>query len=351
MDYAKACMDEHPSKVKRDERISREEIRKLYDLPLMDLVYRAASVHREHWDPNGVQMSTLVSIKTGACVEDCSYCTQSSRYETETKYEPLMQVQEVMKQAHAAKASGSNRLCMGAAWREVKDGPQFDSVLEMVRGVKALGMEACVTLGMLNESQASRLREAGLDYYNHNLDTGPDYYDKVVTTRTYADRLATVEINNTFAEKVFFVKIDDDTKKKQIFSITADGKLETALVNQEEFRKSNCFNPAVSPDGNRLLFVCDQGVDDQGRHNNDIYMINADGTNLQRLTQNPSDDIMPAWSPAEEGVVIVAEILNNKSTYNTLELTSGRMAKVARGITWVEPKLVCQVRRVRPSAL
>jgi biotin synthase len=193
MDYAKACMDEHPSKVKRDERISREEIRKLYDLPLMDLVYRAASVHREHWDPNGVQMSTLVSIKTGACVEDCSYCTQSSRYETETKYEPLMQVQEVMKQAHAAKASGSNRLCMGAAWREVKDGPQFDAVLEMVKGVKSLGMEACVTLGMLKEHQAAKLKEAGLDYYNHNLDTSPENYANVISTRTFQDRLDTLE--------------------------------------------------------------------------------------------------------------------------------------------------------------
>jgi dipeptidyl aminopeptidase/acylaminoacyl peptidase len=136
-------------------------------------------------------------------------------------------------------------------------------------------------------------------------------------------QFSAIEINNTFAEKVFFVKIDDDTKKKQIFSITADGKLETALINQEEFRKSNCFNPAVSPDGNRVLFVCDQGVDDQGRHNNDIYMINADGTNLQRLTQNPSDDIMPAWSPAEEGVVFF--LSNRGGVYNVwrLKLVAG----------------------------
>jgi len=193
MDYAKACMDEHPSKVKRDERVSREEIRKLYDLPLMDLVFRAATVHREHWDPNNVEMSTLVSIKTGACPEDCSYCTQSSRYETGLKYEPLLQIQEVMKQAHAAKAAGSHRLCMGAAWREIKDGPQFDAVLEMVKGVKSLGMEACVTLGMLKEHQAARLKEVGLDYYNHNLDTSPENYCNIVSTRTYQDRLDTLE--------------------------------------------------------------------------------------------------------------------------------------------------------------
>ncbi len=193
MDYAKPCMDEHPSKVKRAERVTREEIRKLYDLPLMDLVFRAASVHREHWDPNNVQMSTLVSIKTGACPEDCSYCTQSSRHDTGLKYEPLLQVQEVMKQAQAAKEAGSHRLCMGAAWREVKDGPQFDAVLEMVKGVKSMGLEACVTLGMLQEHQAARLKEAGLDYYNHNLDTSPENYCNIVSTRTYQDRLDTLE--------------------------------------------------------------------------------------------------------------------------------------------------------------
>jgi biotin synthase len=193
MDYAKPCMDEHPSKVKRAERISREEIRKLYDLPLMDLVYRAASVHREHWDPNNIQMGYLISIKTGACPEDCSYCTQSSRYETGLKYEPLMQVQDVMKQAEAAKATGANRVCMGAAWREIKDGPQFDTVIEMVKGVKSLGLEACVTLGMLKENQATRLKEAGLDYYNHNLDTSPENYCNIISTRTYQDRLDTLE--------------------------------------------------------------------------------------------------------------------------------------------------------------
>ena len=130
--------------------------------------------------------------------------------------------------------------------------------------------------------------------------------------------ISAIEINNTFADKVFFVRIDDDTKKKQIYSITTDGKLETALINQEEFRKNNCFNPAVSPDGARVLFVSDQGVDDQGRHNNDIYLINADGTNLQRLTQNPSDDIMPAWSPSEEGVIFF--LSNRGGAYNIWRL-------------------------------
>ena len=130
--------------------------------------------------------------------------------------------------------------------------------------------------------------------------------------------ISAIEINNTFAEKVFFVKIDDDTKKKQIYSITAEGKLETALINQEEFRKSNCFNPAVSTDGAHVLFVSDQGVDDQGRHNNDVYMVNADGTNLQRLTQNPSDDIMPAWSPSEEGVIFF--LSNRGGVYNVWRL-------------------------------
>jgi biotin synthase len=193
MDFARGCKDEHPTQTERTERVTREEIRALYDLPLPDLLFRAQAVHRQHWDPLDVQMSTLVSIKTGACPEDCSYCTQSSRYETDLKYQPLMQVQDVMEQAKAAKESGSTRLCMGAAWREVKDGPQFDSVLEMVRGVKGMGMEACVTLGMLNESQARRLREAGLDYYNHNLDTSPENYANVISTRTFQDRLDTLE--------------------------------------------------------------------------------------------------------------------------------------------------------------
>jgi biotin synthase len=194
MDFARGCKDEHPTQTRTVERVAREDIRALYDMALPDLLFRAQAIHREHWDALSVQMSTLVSIKTGACPEDCSYCTQSSRYETDTRYQPLMQVQDVLEQAKAAKAQGSTRLCMGAAWREVKDGPQFDAVLEMVHGVKDMGLETCVTLGMLNESQARRLKDAGLDYYNHNLDTSPENYCNVVTTRTFQDRLNTLDV-------------------------------------------------------------------------------------------------------------------------------------------------------------
>jgi biotin synthase len=194
MDFARGCKDEHPTQTRTVERVAREDIRALYDMALPDLLFRAQAIHREHWDALFVQMSTLVSIKTGACPEDCSYCTQSSRYETDTRYQPLMQVQDVLEQAKAAKAQGSTRLCMGAAWREVKDGPQFDAVLEMVHGVKDMGLETCVTLGMLNESQARRLKDAGLDYYNHNLDTSPENYCNVVTTRTFQDRLNTLDV-------------------------------------------------------------------------------------------------------------------------------------------------------------
>jgi biotin synthase len=192
MDYAKACMDEHPSKVKRDERVSREEIRRLYDLPLMDLVYRAASVHREHWNPNDVQMSTLVSIKTGACVEDCGYCAQSARYDTPVAAEPLMDVKSVLEQAEAAKAAGATRFCMGAAWRQLAD-KDLPAVEAMVKGVKSLGLETCMTLGMMTEEQAKRLGEAGLDYYNHNLDSSREFYPEVVGTRTFDDRLQTLK--------------------------------------------------------------------------------------------------------------------------------------------------------------
>ena len=193
MEFARGCKDETASQAESHERISREEIRALYELPLPELLFRAQAAHRQHWDPLEVQVSTLVSIKTGACPEDCSYCTQSAKYETDTAYEPMMDVAEVLEKARAARDAGSTRLCMGASGREVKDGPQFDAVLEMVRGVKALGLETCVTLGMLKEEQASRLKEAGLDYYNHNLDTSPEYYANIISTRTYQDRLDTLE--------------------------------------------------------------------------------------------------------------------------------------------------------------
>jgi len=164
----------------------------LLERPLLDLVLEAALVHRRHHDPRRVQCSQLLSIKTGGCPEDCGYCSQSAHHATPVAREPLLALDTVLESARAAKQNGADRFCMGAAWREVKDGPEFERVLEMVRGVKALGLETCVTLGMLDAGQARRLREAGLDYYNHNLDTGRSHYGNVVHTRTYDERLETL---------------------------------------------------------------------------------------------------------------------------------------------------------------
>ena len=169
-----------------------QQVRALYDLPLMDLVHRAQTLHREHHPEDEVQLCTLMSIKTGGCPEDCGYCPQSAHFKTGVKKEPLFDVGEVLKTAGKAKEMGATRFCMGAAWREVKDGPQFESVLDMVRGVRDMGMEACVTLGMLEEHQAEKLAEAGLTAYNHNLDTSEAHYEKIITTRSYADRLRTI---------------------------------------------------------------------------------------------------------------------------------------------------------------
>ncbi|WP_348525029.1 biotin synthase BioB [Marinibactrum halimedae] len=170
---------------------SRQEILDLLALPFMDLVFKAQTVHRQYFDPNQVQVSTLCSIKTGACPEDCAYCPQSARYDTGLEKEKLMQVEAVIEEAQAAKASGASRFCMGAAWRSPKN-KDMPYVLEMVKGVKALGLETCMTLGMLKEEQAEALAEAGLDYYNHNLDTSPEFYGDIITTRTYQDRLDTL---------------------------------------------------------------------------------------------------------------------------------------------------------------
>ncbi len=159
----------------------------------MELLYEAATVHRKHHDPNTVQVSTLLSIKTGGCPEDCGYCPQAARYHTDIEGNDLMSVQQVKAQALRAKSSGSSRVCMGAAWRNVKDGPEFDNVLEMVRTINKLDMEVCCTLGMLTENQAQRLAEAGLYAYNHNLDTSEEYYKEVISTRGYEDRLQTIE--------------------------------------------------------------------------------------------------------------------------------------------------------------
>ena len=167
-------------------------MRALFALPFPELIFRAQSVHRANFDPTEVQISTLLSIKTGGCPEDCGYCPQSARYETGVRAEKLLAVEAVVAEAHAAKASGASRFCMGAAWRAPKD-RELQSVCDMVAGVKALGLETCATLGMLTAAQACRLREAGLDYYNHNLDTSPEFYGNIITTRTYEDRLQTLE--------------------------------------------------------------------------------------------------------------------------------------------------------------
>ncbi len=172
---------------------SRDEVRALYDQPLLPLLDEARRVHRANHPDNEVQLCTLLSVKTGGCPEDCSYCPQSSHYETSTTPEKMLDVQSVIASARRAKELGSTRFCMGAAWREVKDGPAFDRVIEMVRGVKDLGLEACVTLGMVDEAQAKRLAEAGLDAYNHNLDTSRENYRSIIRTRTFDDRLRTLD--------------------------------------------------------------------------------------------------------------------------------------------------------------
>jgi biotin synthase len=172
---------------------TRAEIRAIHDLPLLDLVFRAATVHRQHHDAREMQVCKLISIKTGACPEDCAYCAQSSRYETEITPESLLKKETVMEIAQRAKENGVSRVCMGAAWREVKDGPQFDRVVDMVRDVTGMGIEVCCTLGMLSEAQAKRLEDAGLYAYNHNVDSSEEFYETIITTRTYADRLNTIQ--------------------------------------------------------------------------------------------------------------------------------------------------------------
>jgi len=171
---------------------TRSEISNLYQRPLLELVFEAATVHRQHHDPTRVQCATLLSIKTGACPEDCSYCSQSAHHASELETEALIPVETVVSKARQAKANGADRFCMGAAWRSPREGRGFEEVLDMVREVKSLGLETCATLGMLNADQAAALQDAGLDYYNHNLDTSPEYYGEVIGTRTYSDRLETL---------------------------------------------------------------------------------------------------------------------------------------------------------------
>jgi biotin synthase len=168
-----------------------QEIGALFDLPFPELMFRAQKVHRQHFDPTAVQISTLLSIKTGGCPEDCAYCPQSARYDTGLHADKLMALDAVIAEARAAKTAGASRFCMGAAWRSPKD-RELDQVCAMVEGVKAIGLETCATLGMLTAPQARRLKQAGLDYYNHNLDTSPEFYGEIITTRVYADRLETL---------------------------------------------------------------------------------------------------------------------------------------------------------------
>ena len=171
---------------------TRDEIQALYDQPFLDLVFKAQSVHREHFQPNTIQVSTLLSIKTGKCPEDCKYCSQSAHYDSKLEAEKRIAVDKVIREAQTAKDSGSSRFCMGAAWRNPHE-RDMPYVLEMVREVKAIGLETCMTLGMLNQSQAERLKDAGLDYYNHNLDTSREYYSHIISTRTFDDRLDTLD--------------------------------------------------------------------------------------------------------------------------------------------------------------
>ena len=177
-----------------------EEIKEIYNSPFLDLVYRAATAHRAFHNPQEVQVCTLLSVKTGGCPEDCAYCPQAARYHTDVKVNKLMEVDEVLGAAKTAKDAGSTRFCMGAAWREVRDNRDFDKVLDMVRGVSGMGMEVCCTLGMLSDEQAKKLQEAGLYAYNHNLDTSEENYEEIITTRTYDDRLDT--INNVRNNKL-----------------------------------------------------------------------------------------------------------------------------------------------------
>lgn len=169
------------------------EIKDIYHMPLMDLIFKASVIHRENFNPQKIQVSSLISIKTGGCPEDCAYCPQAARYQTDITKNPLMEVDEVINLAKTAKENGASRVCLGAAWREVKDNQDFDRVLDMVKGVNEMDMEVCCTLGMLTENQAERLKEAGLYAYNHNIDTSEDNYKKIITTRNYDDRLETLK--------------------------------------------------------------------------------------------------------------------------------------------------------------
>ena len=225
---------------------ARDEIQALFNLPFSDLMFQAQTVHRAHFNPNEVQVSTLCSIKTGACPEDCAYCPQSARYDTGLEREKLMAVEKVIEEAKAAKASGATRFCMGAAWRSPKN-RDMPYVTTMVQGVKALGLETCMTLGMLDEAQAQELSSAGLDYYNHNLDTSPEYYGEIITTRTYQDRLDTLANVRKAGMKVCCGGIvgmgEDETDRAGLLQ---------QLVNMPEHPESVPINMLVKVSGTPL---------------------------------------------------------------------------------------------------
>jgi len=230
---------------------TRAEIQALFDLPFSDLMFQAQTVHRIHFNPNEVQVSTLCSIKTGACPEDCAYCPQSARYDTGLEREKLMAVEKVIEEAKAAKASGATRFCMGAAWRSPKN-RDMPYVTTMVQGVKALGLETCMTLGMLDEAQAQELSDAGLDYYNHNLDTSPEYYGEIITTRTYQDRLATLANVRKAGMKVCCGGIVGMGEE-----VTDRAGLLQQLVNMPEHPESVPINMLVKVEGTPLASEAD----------------------------------------------------------------------------------------------
>lgn len=209
----------------------------LYQKPFLQLMHEAAVTHKENWPESDIQRSALLSIKTGSCPEDCSYCPQSARYETDIKKHPLMNVEDIVEKAKAAKSNGAHRFCMGAAWRKPPRGEQFDRVLDAIREVKSLGMEACVTLGLLNEEQAHKLKEAGLDYYNHNVDTSKEYYSKVITTRKFKDRVQTLRnvrksnINICCGGILGMGESAEDRMKLIAFLATMDPQPESVPIN------------------------------------------------------------------------------------------------------------------------
>jgi biotin synthase len=230
---------------------TRDEVRALFELPLSELIFRAQTVHREFFDPSAVQMSTLLSIKTGGCPEDCAYCPQSARYDTGVDAEKLMPLDKVLAEARAARDAGASRFCMGAAWRSPKD-RDLDRVCAMIEGVKELGLETCVTLGMVSDAQARELKDAGLDYYNHNLDTSPEYYGEIITTRTYQDRLDTLNAVREAGLKVCcggIVGMGESTSDRASLLLT--------LANLPEHPESVPINQLVRVPGTPLQGAAD----------------------------------------------------------------------------------------------